>query len=97
MVPHAGPIITHVPKTYKMELNDPPAVRYAPIWRDYEHPIRRFMDYLDLLPIPKTFYDGVELFAKTQFKYKDMVAEVDALAQLSGYPFEKIFFFNFFY
>jgi hypothetical protein len=55
------------------------------------------MAFVDLLPVPKTFYDGVELYARTEFKYKDFVAEVDALAKLSGYPFEKIFFYNFMY
>ena len=35
MVPHVGPIDSHVPITYKMELNDPPEVRYAPMWRDF--------------------------------------------------------------
>jgi len=39
----------------------------------------------------------VELYARTEFKYQDFVAEVDALAKLSGYPFEKIFFYNFMY
>jgi hypothetical protein len=97
MVPHLGPIEAHTPRTYKMELSDPPLTRWAPIARDYKEPLSRFMDYLDLLPIPKTFYDGVEHFARTEFKYQDFVAEIDALATLSGYPFEKIFFFNFFY
>ena len=59
MVPHVGPIDSHAPLTYKMELNDPPLKRYAPIWRDYKEPLERFMAYLDLLPISKTFYDGV--------------------------------------
>ena len=31
------------------------------------------------------------------FKYQDFVAEVDALAEISGFPFEKIFFLNFMY
>jgi len=50
-----------------------------------------------LLPVPKGFYDGVEVFAKTKFIYKDFVEEVDALAQLSGIPFDKLFFLNFIY
>jgi hypothetical protein len=55
------------------------------------------MEYLDLLPIPTGFYDGVEWYAKNEFKYQDFVAEIEALSKLSGYPFEKIFFFNFMY
>ena len=97
MVPHVGPIDSHAPLTYKMELNDPPIKRWEFIYKDFKEPLDRFMAYLDLLPISKTFYDGVELYAKTEFKYQDFVEEVDALAKLSGYPFEKIFFFNFFY
>ena len=50
-----------------------------------------------MLPIPKTFYHGVEWYAKNEFKHKDFVAEVDAIAQLSALPFEKIFFLNFMY
>lgn len=64
MVPHVGPVDSHSPLTYKMELNDPPLKRWEPIWRDYKEPISRFMEYLDLLPIPKGFYDGVEWYAK---------------------------------
>lgn len=97
MVPHVGPVESRRPLTYKVSLNDPPIVRWAPMARDFAEPIHRFMEYLDLLPIPKTFYDGVEWYAKNEFKYQDFVAEIDALAQLSGYPFEKIFFFNFMY
>ena len=35
MVPHFGPVETHVPRTYKMELNDPPLKRWAQITKDY--------------------------------------------------------------
>ena len=62
-------------------------MRWAPIVRDFMHPLSRFMEFIDLLPVPKTFYDGVEVYARTEFKYKDFVAEVDALTKLSGYPF----------
>jgi len=55
------------------------------------------MYFFDLIPFPKTFLKDVEWYAKTQFKYQDFVAEVDALSTLSGYPFEKIFFINFMY
>jgi hypothetical protein len=55
------------------------------------------MNYFDLLPFPKTFLKDVEWYAKNEFKYQDFVAEVTALATISGYPFEKIFFLNFMY
>ena len=74
MVPHVGPVDSHEPRTYKMELNDPPLKRWAFIWRDYKEPLSRFMEYLDLLPISKTFYDGVEWYARNEFKYQDFVA-----------------------
>ena len=59
MVPHIGPVDSHAPLTYKMELNDPPLKRWEPIYKDFKEPIDRFIEYLDLLPISKTFYDGV--------------------------------------
>ena len=34
--PHPDPIITHVPKVYKVNVDDPPIVRWAPIIKDYE-------------------------------------------------------------
>ncbi len=55
------------------------------------------MQTFDRLPIPKTFFDGVEWYAKHVFAHQDFVREVDAIAQLSGYPFEKVFFINFMY
>ena len=50
-----------------------------------------------MLPIPPKFWDGVEYFAKNVYSHKDFVAEVDAIAKLSGYPFDKLFFINFMY
>jgi hypothetical protein len=35
MVPHVGPVETHVPRTYKMDLSQSPKERWAPIVRDY--------------------------------------------------------------
>ena len=52
MVPHVGPVDTHVPKVYKMELNDSPEERWAPIAKDYAEPIKRFQEFIDLLVIP---------------------------------------------
>ena len=45
------------------------------------------MNYFDLLPIPESFFDGVEWYAKNAFRYQDFVAEVQALADISGFPF----------
>lgn len=64
MVPHVGPVESHVPLLYKVSLNDPPEVRWAPIARDFAEPLARLMEFIDLLPIPKGFYDGVEWYAK---------------------------------
>jgi N-acylethanolamine-hydrolysing acid amidase len=55
------------------------------------------MFYFDLIPFTKTFFDGIDWYARNEFKYQDFVAEVDAVAKLSGYPFERIFFINFMY
>ncbi len=55
------------------------------------------MDWFDLLPIADGFFDGVEWYAKHVFTHQDFVKEVDAVAQLSGFPFEKMFFLNFMY
>jgi hypothetical protein len=37
VVPRVGPIDTHVPLTYKVNVDDPPLVRWAPIIKDYQH------------------------------------------------------------
>lgn len=74
VVPHVGPIESRKPLTYKVSLDDPPEVRWAPMARDFKEPITRFIEYLDLLPIPKGFYDGVEWYARNEFKYQDFVA-----------------------
>ena len=50
-----------------------------------------------MLPIPKGFFEGVEWFAKNEFKHQDFVAEVTAVAELSGLPFDRLFFLNFMY
>ena len=59
VVPHVPPFKTHVPRTYKVSLDDPPMIRWAHIIKDYSEPLKRFMDYFDLLPIPKDFFHGV--------------------------------------
>ena len=36
VVPRVGPIESHAPLAYKVNLADPPKVRWAPIIRDYK-------------------------------------------------------------
>lgn len=64
VIPRLGPIDSHKPLTYKVQINDPPMTRWAPIIRDFNTSLHRFLEYVDLLPIPKGFYDGVEWYAK---------------------------------
>ena len=87
VVPHVGPVKSHVPRTYKVSLDDSPVNRWKHIVTDYHEPLKRFMNYFDLLPIPEGFFNGVEWYAKNVFKYQDFVAEGDALAEISGFPF----------
>jgi hypothetical protein len=95
--PHLDPIITHIPKAYDVNIDEPAITRWAPIIRDYAEPLRKFMYFFDLLPFSTAFLNEVEHFAHTEFKYQDFVTEVDAIAKLSGYPFDKIFLLNFMY
>lgn len=97
VVPRVTPVHSHAPRTYKVRLEDPPEVRWKTIIHDYHEPLNRFIDYFDLLPIPERFFEGVEWYAKNVYKYKEFVAEVDAIAKLSGFPFDKLFFLNFMY
>ena len=57
--PHLDPIITHVPKVYKVDIDEPPMTRWAPILKDYAEPLSRFMYFYDLIPFPKTFFREV--------------------------------------
>lgn len=97
VIPRVEPVVTHVPRTYKVSLSDPPEVRWKQIIEDYKVPLAKFMEDFDKLPIPESFFNGVEWYAKNVFKHQDFVAEVDAISKLSGYPFEKMFFLNFMY
>ena len=74
VIPRTGPIDAHNPLVFKVQISDPPIIRWAPIIKNYNASLNRFVEFLDLLPIPKGFYDGVEYFAKHQFKYQDFVA-----------------------
>ena len=62
-------------------------VRWAPLIRDYNETLHRLLEFFEILPIPKGFFDGVEWYAKNEFKYQDFVQEVDAVARLSNLPF----------
>jgi hypothetical protein len=59
VVPRVDPVKSHVPRTYKVSLDDSAEKRWEHILKDYAEPLKRFMDYFDLLPIPSKFYDGV--------------------------------------
>lgn len=59
VVPRIGPIDSHIPLTYKVNIDDPPMVRWAPIIKDYQHELTRIIEFFDILPIPKTFFEGV--------------------------------------
>jgi hypothetical protein len=83
--PHLDPIINHIPKTYKVQVDEAPLTRWAPIIKDYQKALDTFMYFLNLIPFSKTFFKDVNWYAHNEFKYQDFVAEVDAIAKLSGY------------
>ena len=64
VIPHFGPVESHVPLNYKVQISDPPLIRWAPMLKDFNSTLHRFIEFVDLLPIPKGFYDGVEWYAK---------------------------------
>ena len=97
VVPHLPPIVSHAPLTYRVNIEDPPEVRWKDIIRDYHPYLERIMLFFDILPIPKGFFDGVEWWAKNQYKHQDFIREVEVIAELSGMPFEKLIFLNFMY
>lgn len=59
VIPHPGPVDSHAPLTYKVQISDPPMTRWAPIIKDYNATLHRFLAFVDLLPIPKGFFSGV--------------------------------------
>ena len=59
VIPHVGEIKSHVPRTYKVQINDPPEVRWRQIIKDYSQPLREFMVRFEEIPIPEGFYNGV--------------------------------------
>jgi len=97
VVPHIGKIKSHVPRTYNVSLDDPLNKRWAPILHDYRHALGLFINYFDLLPLPADFFKGVEWYAKNVFVHKEFTTEVQAISDVSGHPFGKLFFLNFMY
>lgn len=57
--PHLDPIINHVPKLYKVDIDEDPLTRWAPIIKDYAEPLKKFMFWIDLIPFSKTFFHDV--------------------------------------
>ena len=43
VIPRIGPIDSHVPLTYKVQISDPPLTRWAPMIRDYNASLHRFL------------------------------------------------------
>lgn len=37
---------------------------------DYAQPLKKFMDYFDMLPIPEQFFKDVEWYAKNVYQQK---------------------------
>ncbi len=56
VVPHLPPIHSHVPRSYKISLDDSPEQRWGQIIKDYKEPLGKFMEYFDMLPIPEKFF-----------------------------------------
>ena len=48
-------------------------MRWKPIIQDFQHDLTRMLEFIDLLPIPQGFFDGVEWYAKNEFKHQDLV------------------------
>ncbi len=43
VVPHVGPIDTHVPLTFKVQIDEAPLTRWQPIIRTFNHTLHRFL------------------------------------------------------
>ena len=52
VVPRIDPIVTHVPRNYKVQIDDPPMVRWKQILEDFKEPLAKFMADFNKLPIP---------------------------------------------
>ena len=44
VIPHIGPVKTHIPRTYKVSLDDGPIDRWKHIITDYHEPLKRMMN-----------------------------------------------------
>jgi hypothetical protein len=44
VIPHLGKLKGHVPRVYKVQVDDPPEVRWAPMVHDYRHAINHMLD-----------------------------------------------------
>ena len=87
VIPRVTPIVTHVPKSYRISLDDPPIVQWKQAVEDYKEPLKKFLDTFDMLPIPQSFFNGVQWYARNVYAHQDFVANIDAIAKLSGLPF----------
>lgn len=85
VVPRVTPIHTHVPLTYQVSLDDTPEQRWKQPLTDYAAPLKKFMDYFDMLPISKAFLEEIGHLAKTVYKQHEFVAEVEAISKISGF------------
>ena len=43
VIPRIRPIDSHAPLTYKVQISDPPMTRWAPLIRDYNASLHRFL------------------------------------------------------
>lgn len=70
VVPRVTPIVSHVPLTYKLNLDDPVEKRYIQLAEDYKKPLAEFMDYFDMLPISPKFFEDIEFYAKSVYRQR---------------------------
>lgn len=54
------------------------------------------MEYFDMLHVSEAFLNEIATLS-AHYRHQDFVREVHAVANVSGFPFEKIFFLNFMY
>lgn len=97
IVPYPFKMKARAPRTYKVQISDPPEVRWAPMVHDYRHFINKMMDEVTFLNLPDKFYELLDWYAHKIFSHQDMVREIDALSKLTGFPFGQFFFLNFMY
>ena len=43
VIPHIGPVDSHAPLIYRVQLEDDPKTRWAPIIKDYNATLHRFL------------------------------------------------------